>query len=73
MLVTKTYEIELKLLFFAFKIRVLGSTIIQVILVNYLLLFEAYMQPKEDEDVDRPTQLLVNPIVPLKCLTTHIV
>jgi hypothetical protein len=34
------------------------------------------MQPKEDEgdeDDDQPYQLLVNPIVPLKRSTTHIV
>ncbi len=72
----KTYEIELKPLFSAFRIRALGATTVRALLVNYLPLLEAYLQPEEDEgdeDADRPAQLPVNPIVPLKRSATHIV
>ncbi len=72
----KTYEIELKPLFSAFRIRALGATTVRALLVNYLPLIEAYLQPEEDEgdeDADRPAQLPVNPIVPLKRSATHIV
>lgn len=72
----KTYEIKLKLIFSTFKIRASRITTIWTLLVNYLPLLEAYMQPKEDEgdeDDDWPYQLLVNPIILLKSSTTHIV
>lgn len=72
----KTYEIKLKPIFFTFKIRASGTTTIWALLVNYLPILEAYMQPRKDEgdeDDDWPYQLPMNPIVPLKRSTTHIV
>jgi hypothetical protein len=45
-------------------------------LVNYLPLLETYLQHEEDEgdeSVDQLTQLLMNPIVSLKCWTSNIV
>ncbi len=51
-------------------IEALGAIIVQTLLVNYLPLFETYLQPEEnegDEDVDQLTQLPVNPIISLKC------
>jgi hypothetical protein len=71
----KTYDIELKPLFSAFRIRALGATTVRAVLVNYLPLLEAYLQPEEDdgeEDSDRPAQLPLNPVVPLKRSATHI-
>ncbi len=65
-----TYEIELKPLFYAFKIETLGTTIVQTLLVNYLPLLDTYLQPKENEGnegVDQLTRLLMNPVVSLKC------
>jgi butyrate response factor 1 len=72
----KTYDIELKPLFSAFRIRALGATTVRAVLVNYLPLLEAYLQPEEDdgeEDSDRPAQLPLNPVVPLKRSATHII
>lgn len=72
----KTYDIELKPLFSAFKPRALGATTVRAVLVNYLPLLEAYLQPEEDEledELDRPARLPINPIIPLKRSATHIV
>ncbi len=56
----KTYEIELKPIFSAFKIKALGPTIVWTLSVNYPPLLETYLQHEEnegDEDVDKLIQL----------------
>ncbi|XP_024537624.1 uncharacterized protein LOC9649803 [Selaginella moellendorffii] len=54
----KTYDIELKPLFSAFRPKALGTTGLRALLVNFLPLLEAYMKVEEDEDdeEDRPTE-----------------
>lgn len=72
----KRYDIELKPLFSAFRPRAIGATTLRAILVNYLPLLEAYLQPEDDDledDLDRPARLPMDPVVPLKRSATHIV
>ncbi|BBN20310.1 ribosomal RNA-processing protein 1 [Marchantia polymorpha subsp. ruderalis] len=70
----KIYNVELKPLFSAFKPRALGATTVRACLVNFFSLLEAYIQPEDDddEDVDRPPKMPVDPIVPMKRSITHI-
>uniref|UniRef100_A0A7I4AH35 Uncharacterized protein n=1 Tax=Physcomitrium patens TaxID=3218 RepID=A0A7I4AH35_PHYPA len=71
----KKYDIELKPLFSAFRPRAIGATTIRALLVNYLPLLEAYLQPEDDdleEDRDRPPRPPIDPVVPLKRSVTHI-
>lgn len=71
----KKYDIELKPLFSAFRPRAIGATTIRAVLVNYLPLLEAYLQPEDDEfeeDLDRPARPPMDPVVPLKRSVTHI-
>ncbi|KAG0560515.1 hypothetical protein M758_10G181600 [Ceratodon purpureus] len=73
--VGKKYDIELKPLFSAFRPRAIGATSIRAVLVNYLPLLEAYLQPEDDEfeeDLDRPARPPMDPVVPLKRSVTHI-
>lgn len=73
--VGKKYNIELKPLFSAFRPRAIGATTIRAVLVNYLPLIEAYLQPEDDEfeeDLDRPARPPMDPVVPLKRSVTHI-
>lgn len=72
----KRYDIELKPLFSAFRPRAIGATTLRAILVNYLPLLEAYLQPEDDDledDLDRPARLPMDPVIPLKRSATHIV
>ncbi|KAL2609986.1 hypothetical protein R1flu_028559 [Riccia fluitans] len=74
--VGKTYNVELKPLFSAFRPRALAATTVRCCLVNFLPLLEAYIQPDDDdmeEDVDRPASMPVDPVVPMKRSVTHIV
>ena len=71
----KKYDIELKPLFSAFRPRAIGATTVRAVLVNYLPLVEAYLQPEDDEfeeDLDRPARPPMDPVVPLKRSVTHI-
>ncbi|KAL3678500.1 hypothetical protein R1sor_021456 [Riccia sorocarpa] len=71
----KTYNVELKPLFSAFRPRALAATTVRCSLVNFLPLLEAYVQPDDDdmeEDVDRPANIPVDPVVPMKRSVIHI-
>ena len=71
----KKYDIGLKPLFSAFRPRAIGATTVRAVLVNYLPLLEAYMQPEDDEseeDRDRPARPSMDSVVPLKRSVAHI-
>lgn len=62
----KHYDIELKPLFSAFRVKALGATALRAFLVNYLPLVEAYIQPDEDDledEAEHPPKLPPDPSV----------
>jgi hypothetical protein len=55
--------------------RAIGATTVRAVLVNYLPLVEAYLQPEDDEfeeDLDRPARPPTDPALPLKRSVTQI-